>query len=114
MPLYTYEHPETGEQIEVVQTMSEDHVYVDKKNIKWKRVFDIPQASIDASIDPFDQRSFTDKTKNKKGTYGDLLDRSKELSQARKDKAGVDPIQQKYFKDYKDKRRGVKHPMDRG
>lgn len=114
MPLYTYEHPETGDQIDIIQSMSEDHVYIDKEKIKWKRVFYSPQASIDASIDPFDSKSFTDKTKNKKGSYGDLLDRSKELSQARKDKAGVDPIQQKYFKEYKDKRRGVKHPMDRG
>ena len=114
MPLYTYQHPETEEHIDVIQSMKEDHIYIDDTGLKWKRVFHSPQASIDANIDPFSKKDFKDKVENKKGSYGDLLDRSKELSQARKDKAGIDPVQQKYFKEYSNKRRGLKHPLDRG
>ena len=114
MPLYTYEHPETEEQLDIMQGMNDDHTYIDKKGVAWKRVFHSPQASIDSEIDPFSQKSFRDKTENKKGTYGDMIDRSKELSQARKDKAGYDPVEKKYFKEYSQKRRGVKHPLDRG
>jgi hypothetical protein len=113
MPLYTYEHPETGETIDVIQTMNEDHVYIDKSNVKWKRVFHIPQASIDSITDPFDNKSFIEKTRTQKGSYGDLIDKSKEMSESRKDKLGYDPIQQKYFKEYSDKRNGVKHRLDR-
>jgi hypothetical protein len=112
MPLYTYEHPESGETIDIVQSMNDDHIYIDKNKTKWNRVFHAPQASIDADIDPFDKKAFKDKTNNKKGTYGDFLDKSKELSQKRKDKCGFDPVQKKYFKEYSSKRRGVKHPLD--
>lgn len=113
MPLYTYEHPENGESIDVIQSMNDEHSYTDKQGLKWLRVFYSPEASIDSQIDPFDKQSFKDKTNNKKGSYGDFLDKSKELSQQRKDKVGYDPIQKKYFKEYSKKRRGVKHPLDR-
>lgn len=114
MPLYTYEHPETGETIDIVQSMNDEHIYIDENKTKWTRVFYAPQTSFDADINPFDKQSFKDKTNNKKGSYGDFLDKSKELSQKRKDKLGYDPIQKKYFKEYSEKRRGVKHPLDRG
>ena len=39
MPLYTYEHPETEEQIDLIQSMNEEHVYIDSKGVEWKRVF---------------------------------------------------------------------------
>ena len=70
MPLYTYQHPETEECIDIVQSMSEDHIYVDKTGLKWKRVFYAPQASIDANIDPFSKKDFKrtygNKSKNRK------------------------------------------------
>jgi hypothetical protein len=114
MPLYTYEHPETEEVIDVIQGMNDEHVYVDEKGVEWKRVFYSPEASIDSKVDPFDNNSFISKTGNQKGTYGDVIDQSKEMSQRRKDKLGFDPVQQKYFKEYSKKRRGLKHPLDRG
>jgi hypothetical protein len=114
MPLYTYEHPETEETIDIIQGMNDEHVYVDEKGVTWKRVWDIPQASIDPSTDPFDNKAFINKTANQKGSYGDIIDQSKELSQKRKDKLGYDPVQQKYFKEYSKKRRGIKHPLDKG
>lgn len=114
MPLYTYEHPETSETIDIVQGMNDKHTYIDKDGVEWKRVFYIPQASIDSKIDPFDKSSFKEKTGQQKGTYGDLVDRSKEMSEKRKDKLGYDPVQKKYFKEYSKKRRGLKHPLDKG
>ena len=113
MPLYTYEHPETKEVVDIIQGMNDEHIYVDKQGIKWKRVWSIPQASIDSSSDPFDSQAFKNKTANQKGSYGDLIDQSKELSQKRKDKLGYDPVQKKYFKEYSEKRRGIKHPLDK-
>ena len=114
MPLYTYEHPETSETIDIVQGMNDKHVYVDEKGVEWKRVFYSPQASIDSQTDPFDNHAFINKTGNQKGTYGDIMDQSKEMSQKRKDKLGYDPVQKKYFKEYSKKRRGIKHPLDKG
>ncbi len=52
MPTYIFEHPETGECIEIQQSMSEEHEYTDKNGLKWKRLFCQPQASIkDKKID---------------------------------------------------------------
>lgn len=112
MPLYTYEHPESEETIEVLQGMNDVHVYIDSSGIEWKRVFHSPNASIDANIDPFSQKAFTEKTGANKGTYGEMVDRSKEMSNKRKDKLGYDPVQKKWFKDYSKKRNGVKHQLD--
>ena len=113
MPIYVYFNTETEEYREIVQRMSDVHEYFgesgDEKN--WKRVFTCPNAAIDSQIDPFSSRDFMRKTGAKKGTYGDLLDKSSELSNQRAEKAGgVDPIKEKYFKDYSAKRRGAKHP----
>ncbi len=113
MPLYTYEHPETKEVIDIVQGMNEDHIYIDNNGIKWNRVWNIPQANIDSDTDPFDNKAFLQKTSKQKGSYGDLIDQSRELSQKRKDKLGYDPIQKKYFKEYSKKRNGIKHHLDR-
>ncbi len=113
MPLYTYENPNTEETIEIIQSMKDDHIYVDEDGLKWNRVFHSPEASIDSSIDPFSNKAFKEKTGASKGTVGEIMDRSKEMSQRRKDKLGYDPVQQKYFKEYKEKRRGLKHPEDK-
>lgn len=110
MPLYIYKHPESEEYIEVVQTMLEDHVYFDSEGVQWKRVFTIPNASIDTSVDPYSSSDFVRKTENKKGTYGDMMDYSKELSEVRASKnGGVDPVKEQYYKDYSAKRNGAKH-----
>jgi hypothetical protein len=113
MPLYTYEHPETGETKDILQGMNEDHVYIDSEGLKWNRVFISPNASIDANIDPFSNKQFLEKTGSTKGTYGELMDRSKEMSEKRKNKLGFDPVQKKYFQEYSKKRNGIKHHLDR-
>ena len=104
MPLYTYENPKTGETIDVLQSMSEKHEYFDQDGLEWKRVFQVPNASVDAQIDPNSPTAFIDATRNKKGTYGDLIDKSAELSEKRaKQHGGKDPVKEKFLSDYKTK-----------
>ena len=80
MPVYIYKNPKTEETIEVIQSMSEDHIYVDKNGLKWDRVFLPSQLNTEASIDPWSNVDFVEKTRNTKDTYGGMLDRSAELS----------------------------------
>ena len=50
------------------------------------------------------------RTSDSKGSYGDLMDRSKEMSQKRAaENGGVDPIKQKYLENYSKERGGKKH-----
>lgn len=113
MPLYTYFNSETEEYRDIVQKMSDVHTYSGENGDEttWKRVFTVPNASFDSKIDPFKTSDFVRKTGGKKGIYGDLLDKSSELSHQRAEMAGgVDPVKEKYYKDYSEKRRGAKHP----
>ena len=110
MPIYIYKHPEEDTYTEVLQTMMENHVYFDSDGLEWKRVFTVPNASIDSQIDPHSSKEFINKTENKKGTYGDMMDYSKELSHVRAEKnGGIDPVKEKYYKEYSSKRKGAKH-----
>jgi len=114
MPVYVYKHPDTDQTIELVQKMNEEHAYVDKEGVKWQRVWQTPNTMIDSDIDPFSQEQWNNKTKDGKGSVGDLWDRSRELSEKRKKALGHDPIKDKYFRDYSKKRRGLKHSKDPG
>jgi len=112
MPLYDYKDPEQEEYIEVLQGMNDEHVY-EQDGLAWERVFLAPNASIDSDVDPFNGRQFVDTTAAKKGTMGDMMDYSKELSMKRASKnGGVDPVKEKYYKKYSDERNGTKHPQD--
>ena len=105
---YIYSNPQTNEQIEVEQGMNDVHEYVDEEGLKWDRVLTVPNMAMDAKIDPFSASQFMDKT-NKKGTYGDLLDRSQELSYMRAEKnGGVDPLKQKTDEQWSKARNGRK------
>lgn len=81
---------------------------------QWKRIMSIaPYGSVDGkSTDPFNQQKFIEKTANSKGSVGDVMDRAKEMSEARKAKLGYDPVQNKYFDDWTKKRSGKTHPAD--
>lgn len=111
MPLYSYKHPEKEEYIEIVQTMNEEHVYVDEQGIQWQRVFLIPNAAISSKIDG-SQENFNSYFDNKKGTLGDAFDASKEAAEKRTKIYGHDPVQKEFFKDYSAKRKGLKHIKD--
>ena len=111
MPVYIFQHPQTEETIEIVQKHNEEHVYIDEFDVKWDRIFTVPQVSVDAKLDPYNSRGFVDKT-SKGGSVGDLWDMAKEASSKRKEKEGHDPLQKKWFSDYAKKRNGKKHPKD--
>jgi len=112
MPIYVYKHPDHEEYEEVFQGMNDEHVY-EKDGVKWERVFLAPNASVDNDIDPFSSQQFIDATSNKKGSYGDILDYSKEQSEKRAaQRGGSDPVKQKYFDDYSKARGGAKHPKE--
>ena len=111
MPIYTFENPKTGEVIEVIQKMSDPHAYIDEVGVEWRRVWHSPNASIDAEMDG-SKESFLKHISNKKGTYGDVMDASREASEARVKKYGRDPVKEKYFKEYSKKRNGMKHKQD--
>lgn len=113
MPIYLYQNQKTKEVIEVIQGMNDEHVYKGEDGLEncWDRVFTIPTASIDTQQDPFSTNDFLDRTARKKGTYGNMLDYSKELSEKRASiTGGIDPIKEKYYKQYSKDRRGAKHP----
>jgi hypothetical protein len=112
MPLYRFKNPETGEEVEVFQSMKDDHSYNDN-GVDYERVFLIPNASIDAKIDG-SEANFKAHLDNKKGTVGDAIDASKEAAEKRKELYGHDPVQKKFFKEYSGKRKGLKHYKDTG
>lgn len=110
MPIFVYRHPKTKEEREVIQSVHEEHVYIDDKGVKWNRVFTVPNASIDSKIDPLNSRDFVEKTGRKRGNLGNIIDASKEASEKRKQIMGHDPIKKKYWDDYAKKRKGKRHP----
>ena len=109
MPIYEFRHPEHPIMIEEIQKMSDPHVYIDDDGVEWVRVWSVPNAAVDTCNDAFDSKKFVDSTRNKKGTYGDLLDQAKEASQKRIQKLGYDPVKQDYYKKYSEERNGMKH-----
>ena len=113
MPIYQFIHPDTEEVIELVQSMKEDHVYIDEKGVEWKRVWNVPQASFDTQVDANDKNAWMRKMENKKTTVGDMAAQGEELSRKRSaQNGGEDPVRRKYFDDWSKKRKGKKHPSD--
>jgi hypothetical protein len=107
MPIYSFVHPSTLEEKEIVQSMNEPHVFIDEKGVEWRRLWTAPNARVDSDIDPFDSKAFVEKTKDKKESMGDIWDRSKEMSMKRAQKnGGKDPVKEKYLKDYSKSRKG--------
>ena len=109
MPLYTFQHPDTDEIIEVVQGMKDDHFYIDEDKVEWKRVFHSPNAAIDSSLDPFSKDDFLKHTAKKNMTAGQMMDLSKELSKKRERSRGLDPVKNKSVTEYEMKT-GKPHP----
>lgn len=112
MPIYLYKNPKNGETVEVFQDMNSTHEYSDSNGLKHERVFTIPNAAIDTSIDAFNAKDFARKTSSKKSSLGDLWDMSKEASIKREKSIGKDPVKDKYLSDYSATRRGKKLPKD--
>ena len=92
--------------------MNDPHTF-SKDGKDWKRVYLSPHASISSNDDPFNSNSFIEKTGKMKGTVGDMMSYSEELSAKRADKhGGQDPVLKQHFKDY-EKDVGKKHISDK-
>jgi hypothetical protein len=110
MPMYVFQHPDREEYAEAYFGMNDEKKYIDEEGTEWKRVYLSSQLSVDAKVDPWDNADFVNKTGNKKGTVGDMLNLSSELSEQRaKESGGVDPLKQKYYDNYSKQRGGAKH-----
>ena len=90
--------------------MNEEHIFFDKNGLKYNRIYTSPNYAIDSKIDPFSSKDFAEKTRNKKGTIGDLLNKSKELSEKRGGETN-DPVLKNYLSSY-EKDKGVKHSSE--
>lgn len=113
MPIYLFKHPEKEKYKEAFFHMDEEKI-LKIDGVKWQRVYSAPNLNTEAPINPWDNNDFVNKTKNKKGTVGDIMDASAELSAKRAEQnGGIDPVKQKYFKDYAKKRNGTKHHLDK-
>lgn len=108
MPVYVFEHPKTGEKKELYQKHSDEHVFTDSKGVKWNRIFCIPYTKIDPGINPFSEKDFAEKTKNKNYTIGDMWDLSGELSRKRESLTGRDEVKEKHAKSQQKRKRKQK------
>lgn len=114
MPNYTFKHPDREEYEEVFFHMNDEpKSFSDEDGLEWGRVYDSPRLNTVGSIDPWNNNDFVNKTAEKKGTYGDLLDVSEELSAKRaEERGGTDPIKQKKYDNYAKARKGKRHPKE--
>jgi len=112
MPIYSYRNGLTGEERDIVQRMNDTHEYHGENGEEgvWKRLYRPIRAAFGMSVDPNNPKAFIEKTGKQKGTYGDLIEQSKELSEKRAAQhGGIDPVKEKYFKEYSEARNGAKH-----
>lgn len=116
MPLYPFCSPTdpsvTTDLFYTMATAPSVGKVVTVDGVKWRRTVSKPQASFDTRADPNSVDDFLRVT-HKRETVGSMIDRSKELSIRRREKEGVDHVQQGYFKDYSRRRRGTVHPEQR-
>jgi len=111
MPTYIFQHPVSKEYKEIIQGINDEHIYKDEYGVVWNRIFTIPQLNTEGTLNvDCTDKQFAEFTKNKKGTIGDLWDRSSELSEKRKKIYGEDPLKKKYVNSWKKKRKGKRHP----
>lgn len=111
MPTYIFQHPNSKEIVELVQSIHENHVYIDEFGVSWNRIFTAPQLNTQEKLNETSSaKDFSRITASQKGTYGDLMDRSKELSDKRKKIYGEDYVKKEYYKNWSKKRRGRIHP----
>jgi len=107
MPFYLFRHPKTQEVREIFFHMNDEKKFIDTNGEQWVREFTVPQASIDANIDPYSSKAFVEKTR-RAGTIGDLVDMSKEMSERR---GGIknDQIKKDHIKQWKKDRNLTKN-----
>jgi hypothetical protein len=108
---YLYEHIESGEIVEITQSMRDEHVYNGEDGTEigqWRRVFTVPRASIDTKLDPRDKNAFIRRTE-KYTKLGEMQDISREMSEKRAAKDGKDGVKEAWLDNYEKTRNGKRH-----
>lgn len=114
MPLYDFFNESTQETREIFFKMDDIKEYNGEDGTEigqWRRLYSSPQLSIDNNFDPNNREEFARRAA-KYSTIGDLADKSRELSEKRKEKEGFDAVEKKFFSDYSASRKGARHPKD--
>lgn len=116
MPLYTFESLDDGRLQDIFFTMKEVPrfgEYIDIDGTRWKRVMTIPNAASNTEADPHSVKDFNKSLDGKNVTIGNMFDASKEASEKRANKDGVDAVKQKFYRDYAKERKGTLHHGER-
>lgn len=115
MPLYTFESD--GQFQDIFYLMKDvpsvGSQIVDEHGVIWRRVFTCPNTAISTVTDPYSTRDFNKSLDGKNVTVGDMWDASKEASDKRAAREGVDPVRAKYLSDYKASRKGQEHSVEK-
>lgn len=115
MPLFDFFNETTGETREVFFHMNDVKQYNGEDGAEvgqWRRLFHAPMAAIDTKFDPNNRNDFIRRGEKYKD-LGSLMDKSKELSEKRESKEGVDQVKRQFFDKYAADRNGKKHIQDR-
>jgi len=107
VPIYSFQNPKTKEVKDIWLSMKSERKYIDEDGLEWTRVYSVPYLGMDTRIDPYSKNAFIEKTK-RKGTFGDLFDLSKEMSEKRGGSKN-DPIKRDFSKKWHEQR-GKKPP----
>lgn len=110
MPEYNFLNEKTLEVKSLFFHMNEDKKYVDESGYQWVRQFSTPSAQVDAKLDANDPKSFVRYTSSRRGTVGEIMDLSAECSEKRAGQSKQDPVKQKFYENYSQKRKGQLHP----
>ncbi len=78
---------------------------------QWRRVYHAPLAATDTKLDPRDKAAFVRRTE-KYSKVGDFQNISKELSEKRAAKDGIDQVKETWLKKYSAERNNKKHPSE--
>ena len=115
MPLYSFIDLSTGATEDLFFTMKDapkTGSVIQHEGRKLRRELTTSQLATAGikPIDPHSQKAFRDKTGSMKGgTLGQLWDLSRELSEKRAAKEGVDSVKEAYYTEYSKQKKGRTH-----
>ena len=115
MPYYDFLNEETNEVREIFFHMRDEKQYNGEDGTEigqWRRLYTSPQLSIDTDFDPRNKEEFMRRGEKYKD-LGSVIDKSRELSEKRAQKDGLDNVKQAFFDQYAKDRKGKKHIQDR-
>ncbi len=110
MPLFEYQAPD-GEILSLILDAKQpaEAYRVQKANGKiYKRIYTAPTMGVNTQARDARSDDYRRITENKNLTVGQMTDISKELSEKRAEKEGVDQVKEQFYKSY-EKNIGVKH-----